>query len=684
MDQQIMRQKYLYGTSVIKIVFNRHHASKISNMLLNKTYVILLLVCSLTLLSTSAYSENDAQSYFKQAIEYADANANSIKYADITACDDDDCAIAIYPTCTNSKEVPGTFIDGAWVNGILSINVHHHESVDDPCVRSGTIIITDVFDPDNSRDVSEIHRQMKVSGEKHIVDIMTDVRSNTDCTERDPDNSRSIPVFDCRPGPLCGGDAYWCGYDVIIVDFIDGAGDIKYNSMVLQNIIRDVNRFDDKEIILIGPSMGGIISKHALWQLELNSPNTPHNVRLFISLDAPHNGAYMPLGVQYMSKFFIHHDEKALELYKILDTKAAKQMLVHHVDSNRNTMLESAYTEEQLRDGNDRSIKLSIIPYKHPDNLLDEIMYPTQSRNIAISNGNGIGMVENIERRFIDYEYVINGDCVDILGIITTDSCDTYVEYIVSFEPESSKERIFYAKIDPPDTQLELLSPLEGILSLLGIYEQTIITINQRYDIALVNSDATASYWGMPCGTHNAYESIPGYREDIPSQICFVPTISALDLPKNIDYDIDSDLNILDFTPFDAIYYPNENQEHLEITKENMNWILCEIFDSERWSDFECGIMPESNTRDSFREPAICSDINDCFNKMIAVCDSIPSVCAEPNFKIIIDDIAPILERLPNTDHSITANVEHELESYINNNIVDYQLIDHNNFDHNE
>ena len=69
---------------------------------------------------------------------------------------------------------------------------------------------------------------------------------------------------------------------------------------------------------------------------------------------------------------------------------------------------------------------------------------------------------------------------------------------------------------------------------------------------------------------------------------------------------------------------------------------------------------------------------------MIAVCDFIPSVLRQPNFKIIIDDIAPILERLPNTDHSITANVEHELESYINNNIVDYQLIDHNNFDHNE
>ena len=89
---------------MIKIVFDRHHASKISNTLLNKISVILFLVCSLTLLSTSAYSENDAQTYFEQAIVYANTNTNenSIKYEHITACDDDDdCTISIYPACTN-------------------------------------------------------------------------------------------------------------------------------------------------------------------------------------------------------------------------------------------------------------------------------------------------------------------------------------------------------------------------------------------------------------------------------------------------------------------------------------------------------------------------------------------------------------------------------------------------------
>ena len=189
-------------------------------------------------------------------------------------------------------------------------------------------------------------------------------------------------------------------------------------------------------------------------------------------------------------------------------------------------------------------------------------------------------------------------------------------------------------------------------------------------------------YLDSPCGTTNALQQVPGNNVD---STCFIPTTSALDIDTQDPFlNIHSTENILYMTPFDEIYYPNKNQAHLEITEENLEWMLCEIFDDERWLNFECGRIQESNTRDGLTiQSTFCSDINDCLNKMVATCNRYPSICAEPNFKIIIDDITPILERLPNIDHSITANVEHELESYINN-MDDYQFIDHNNFDHNE
>ena len=58
----------------------------------------------------------------------------------------------------------------------------------------------------------------------------------------------------------------------------------------------------------------------------------------------------------------------------------------------------------------------------------------------------------------------------------------------------------------------------------------------------------------------------------------FIPTISALAVDTSDPfYDVDGDPGILDHTPFDRVYYPGENQEHIEITAENKLWFMAEI-----------------------------------------------------------------------------------------------------------
>ena len=65
-----------------------------------------------------------------------------------------------------------------------------------------------------------------------------------------------------------------------------------------------------------------------------------------------------------------------------------------------------------------------------------------------------------------------------------------------------------------------------------------------------------------------------------------IPRAAARDLKRlkqscddlyDLFYDIANDPDLLSHTPFDAVYFPVENQEHVAITPENVVWILTEI-----------------------------------------------------------------------------------------------------------
>ena len=58
----------------------------------------------------------------------------------------------------------------------------------------------------------------------------------------------------------------------------------------------------------------------------------------------------------------------------------------------------------------------------------------------------------------------------------------------------------------------------------------------------------------------------------------FIPTISALALSTNDPfYDIAGDGNLLGLTEFDQVYFPADNQEHIDINAQNKAWFLAEI-----------------------------------------------------------------------------------------------------------
>jgi hypothetical protein len=91
------------------------------------------------------------------------------------------------------------------------------------------------------------------------------------------------------------------------------------------------------------------------------------------------------------------------------------------------------------------------------------------------------------------------------------------------------------------------------------------------------------------------FDNAPGGRRDSMAQMdatpapygdivalythhCFIPTISALDLAtSDLFYDIAGDPNLSLVTPFDAVYFPAENQDHMAITPQTASWLIAEL-----------------------------------------------------------------------------------------------------------
>ena len=74
------------------------------------------------------------------------------------------------------------------------------------------------------------------------------------------------------------------------------------NGLALVTLIEELNRQlqaagSTEKIVVIGPSMGGQIARYAL-SLQHGSNGLAHNTRLYLSLDSPHNGVNIPIGLQ--------------------------------------------------------------------------------------------------------------------------------------------------------------------------------------------------------------------------------------------------------------------------------------------------------------------------------------------------------------------------------------------------
>lgn len=194
------------------------------------------------------------------------------------------------------------------------------------------------------------------------------------------------------------------GYDLVFINFTNGTGDININAGTegLRGLLRDMingPQFRDEkteEAILVGASMGGIITRHALASME--EAGEEHFVKMWFSFDAPQAGAYIPLGLQhsinYLSDFpcyGVGKLEDARDQFRegkrIVNTIAAKQMLLNHYGST---------------DTEGKPDPAQPLLYSSLNTLgINQDGFPIYSKNFAISNGGKTKLYENDNQKIL-------------------------------------------------------------------------------------------------------------------------------------------------------------------------------------------------------------------------------------------------------------------------------------------
>ena len=317
------------------------------------------------------------------------------------------------------------------------------------------------------------------------------------------------------------------GFDVVILNFTDATTYIQRNSFVLVELIDQIRAAIDPgtDIALAGPSMGGLIARYALAYRETNGYEM--NERVFVSFDAPQTGANIPLGVQYWIAFFADESADAAAFLEALDSPASRQMLLmHHTDPPETDPSPDPLRADLLAD-------LAAIGD-----------YPTMVRKTAVANGSGFRHDQGYPAgaQIIEWEY--RSFLIDITG-----NCWAV--------PDMTSGVIFHGLIDP------IFFPAD----------EQIVTVSGTRPW-----DNAPGGWRDSMADMDEVEAPYGDIVALHPNHCFIPSISALALDTEDPFhDIAGDPDLLSLTPFDAVYFPATNEEHVAITPENKQWILDEI-----------------------------------------------------------------------------------------------------------
>ena len=456
------------------------------------------------------------------------------------------------------------------------------------------IILIDGFDPGDTRTVSGIYDLLDFTGSQGDQNLGDLVRAegfdvvilNFPSYFRLSDNSL-----------LNIDDAIDTNADTVIDEadypgstLVNGGADfIERNSMLLVDLINTINsdKVGSEELVVIGPSMGGLISRYALNFMENDSQD--HETRLWISFDSPHHGANVPLGFQHQFNFLgfgLGDDLNVVALQPVVEgllkSPAARQMLVDHFESH-------------LEDGSNVNFDpTKLLPEPHPYravfetniNSLTSTGFPQDTRNVSMINGSGIGA-----------PYLSANDTPVTPGFTVIDDV-----FNVPDSPLPTTAQIGINLTPSTVDNSQLISKILVQVNFFGTIDLVDVEANAQAPSFSDGVDA-ASGGLFNIGAFTEGLGTEGLIGDFVTALqldrfCFIPSVSGMALEitnDEIDWYHDIDLSdpgsngdTLNDTPFVNWYMPDDNEDHVQLTEENVDFALSEII-QETLSNAEFG-----------------------------------------------------------------------------------------------
>ncbi len=335
-----------------------------------------------------------------------------------------------------------------------------------------------------------------------------------------------------RSTSLGGGGDFWeillnAGVDLYLVDFKSFDVTIENQSALLIQAMTWLWENRTARTVpfrVTGASMGGLIGRLALGLAEEN--NIDHHTSHFASLDSPHKGALIPLGIQGVLHFWSEFSSSVAELLSTLQWKSVKQVLLRVM-----TERESGTIAAPLAD------------YTSFMDLYGRYV-PDRPETMAFSNGSALGEAQ---------------------------ISDPFFRSMFSFSWDPWGPGNFVVKITSFDQPPHHMVYNENYLGFFFTLDE------KNYSANLSNIEAA------PGGTRDTYSQLQyelgpaldalGHSNAPPATIvdqgqhCFIPLASAVDLSLDMtaSYGAWELPGGILTSSFDRIYMASENTEHVDL-----------------------------------------------------------------------------------------------------------------------
>ncbi len=395
-------------------------------------------------------------------------------------------------------------------------------------------------------------------------------------------------------------------YDLIYLQYNNGTDYIERNALLLETLIKYINHTkttwhgSKQQNVIIGESMGGIVTRYALDYMEENN-DTP-DTRLFISHDAPEFGANVPVGYQLMT-------EHLAEFYKINLNFTWKQGLsinysdlIPEASIGLGLFTSEAAKELLVQRYNLQYIGLNNIvadnsTYTNFQTEINNMGYPQKSKNISIADGacngtalyppgtlllNGANTSDNGMNYLTYLTLSFFGETINALVGPINNNIEEFPLSVFGFNPKLNTN--FNVHAIPTSPSLIYQGQVymnEWILGIIYVKNYlTNVDVNSTTSMLPLDNPQGGYYniqifFGSQINVPSQFQRFLNFSETNP-EFSFVPTVSALGI-SNPWTQLNSSFcnDIACYTPFNDWYDSSSvNSPHDTYAQSMANYIM--------------------------------------------------------------------------------------------------------------